>query len=116
MPAFRLLPFLLTAAVLLSATAGCATVVLTDMGGGARPDGRSAAEIARDADIEAAVQARLARDPQLAPSALEVRVRDGVVHLSGHVATARLRERAVRLARGVPGVRRVLVRVTVAGP
>ena len=116
MPVLRLAALLLTAAVVLPAVSGCATAVLTDMGGGARPDGRSAAEIARDADIEAAVQARFARDPQLAPSALEVRVRDGVVHLSGRVATARLRERAVRLARGVPGVRRVLVRVTVAGP
>jgi len=116
MPAFRLLPFLLTAAVLLSATAGCATVVLTDMGGGARSDGRSAAQIARDADIEAAVQARLARDPQLARAAVEVRVRDGVVHLRGRVGSARLRERAVRLARGVPGVRRVLSQLSVADP
>ncbi len=116
MPVLRLAAFFLTAAVVLPAVSGCATAVLTDMGGGARPDGRSAAEIARDADIEAAVQARLARDPQLARAAVEVRVRDGVVHLRGRVGSARLRERAVRLARGVPGVRRVLAQLAVAGP
>ena len=60
--------------------------------------------------------ARLARDPQLARAAVEVRVRDGVVHLRGRVGSARLRERAVRLARGVPGVRRVLSQLSVADP
>ncbi len=102
------------AAVSLLALAGCATAVLT----GAvetPPDGRSAAEIARDADLEAAVNARLARDPELASSAVTVVVRDRVVRLRGRLPSTRLRARAVSLARGVPGVRRVVADIIVTG-
>lgn len=114
MAAFRLLSLLLAAAVLTAATAGCATAVLTGVVE-APPDGRTAAAIARDADIEAAVNARLARDPALAASGVAVDVREGVVRLRGRVASARLRDRAVALARGVPGVRRVVADLVVAG-
>jgi osmotically-inducible protein OsmY len=57
-----------------------------------------------DADTEAAVLDALAADPTVHARDIEVQVKDGAVRLSGLVEVAVQRERAERVARGVPGV------------
>jgi osmotically-inducible protein OsmY len=62
-----------------------------------------------DAQLAAAVEARIYRHPELRPPNLVyVRAHDGVVYLSGVVSTELQREIAVAVAQQVPGERRVL--------
>ena len=62
-----------------------------------------------DAQLAAAVEARIYRHPELRPpNLIYVRARGGVVYLSGLVSTELQREIAVAAARQVPGERRVL--------
>jgi osmotically-inducible protein OsmY len=62
-----------------------------------------------DAKITANVQARLKEHRELgAPNSVYVQTRDGVVYLSGQVATDLQRETAVTVAGQVPGVVRVV--------
>jgi osmotically-inducible protein OsmY len=62
-----------------------------------------------DAALTAAVRARLAEDPALlAPNRVDVSTLDGVVYLSGQVATDTQRLDAVAIARATPGVPRVV--------
>ena len=62
-----------------------------------------------DAQITREVEAQLDEHPQLlAPNLVYVQTLDGVVYLSGQVATELQREEAVLAARGAPGARRVV--------
>jgi osmotically-inducible protein OsmY len=62
-----------------------------------------------DAELAAAVDARLhAHTELLAPNQVYVRVIDGVVYLSGQVATDLQRDDAELIARQTPGVRQVV--------
>jgi osmotically-inducible protein OsmY len=62
-----------------------------------------------DAQISAAVRALLDQDAAMrAPNLIYVQTLDGVVYLSGEVATDLQRETAASAALGVPGVRRVV--------
>jgi osmotically-inducible protein OsmY len=63
----------------------------------------------QDAQISAAVRALLDQDGALrAPNLIYVQTLDGVVYLSGEVATDLQRETAASAALAVPGVRRVV--------
>jgi len=57
-----------------------------------------------DATITSGVQANLAAAPQLHPYAIAVKTDDGVVHLSGNVATGGDRDTAEKIARDTHGV------------
>ena len=62
-----------------------------------------------DAEISAAVRARLDQHTELlAPNRLYVSTLDGVVYLSGEVATDLQRLDALEIARATPGVPRVV--------
>jgi osmotically-inducible protein OsmY len=62
-----------------------------------------------DAELGAAVRARLYAHTELrAPNEVDVRVLDGVVYLSGQVATDLQRTDAELIARAVPGTPRVV--------
>ncbi len=62
-----------------------------------------------DEPLTAEITRRLATHPALAPpDQIYVRTADGVVFLSGQVTTDLQREVADSVARGVPGVRRVV--------
>lgn len=62
-----------------------------------------------DAEISAAVRARLEQHIELlAPNRVSVSTLDGVVYLSGEVATDLQRLDAVAIARATPGVPRVV--------
>lgn len=91
---------------LLLLSAACTTAVI---GGGGEPryrDGGAAVSRA-DAEIAAAVRSGLYRDAALAPYAIRVEVRQGVVVLSGRVPDQALAARAASIAAAVAGVRRV---------
>jgi osmotically-inducible protein OsmY len=57
-----------------------------------------------DADTAAAVMDALTADPELHAATLDVAASDGQVTLRGYVPTPEQRERAERIALGVPGV------------
>lgn len=68
---------------------------------------------ATDAVLFRAVQKRLLEDDDLSEVAIAARVSKGVVTLSGSVPDARLRDRAVEIARTTPGVADVESRIEV---
>lgn len=61
-------------------------------------------EEATDAVLFRAVQERLLEDEKLEDVAISAQVSDGVVTLRGEVPAPELRDRAIEIARGVPGV------------
>jgi len=61
-------------------------------------------EEATDAVLFRAVQERLLEDEKLEDVAISAQVSDGVVTLRGEVSDPKLRDRALEIARGVPGV------------
>ncbi len=68
-----------------------------------------------DADITAAVQRSFAQHVDLeAPNLINVKTSDRVVYLSGIVSTDLQRQTAESLARGAPGVRRVIDSIAVS--
>ena len=66
-----------------------------------------------DAQLGARIKTVLVNDAQLGPRIIEVRVTRGTVTLSGLVGSAAEADRAVELARGVPGVSDVRSRLVV---
>jgi osmotically-inducible protein OsmY len=90
--------------VALSALAGCA----------AQKCGFSACR--GDADISAAVEARLIQHPALEPpNLLRVQTHDHIVYLYGLVDTALERETAESVALGTPGVIKVVNSIGISG-
>lgn len=61
-----------------------------------------------DENVATRVRMALAEDAQTANHAVTVRCEDGVVTLEGEIAPSRVRDRAVDLAAGCEGVRRVV--------
>lgn len=95
---------------------GCGTLVLgTAPSGGYDPaDGRSHEQFMADANISEAVTSRLVHDATVDAMDIRVSTYRGVVTLHGTVSGSQVARRAVTLARGVPGVRRVVSDLTVA--
>lgn len=62
------------------------------------------------------IQTRLLEDDDLEGAAISAQVSQGVVTLSGTVSKAEKRERAVEIARSVPGVSGVNSQIRVKGP
>jgi len=69
---------------------------------------------ATDAVLFRAVQKRLLEDEKLEGVAVSAQVSDGVVTLRGEVPDPKLRDRALEIARGVPGVVEVRSEIRVA--
>jgi hyperosmotically inducible protein len=72
-------------------------------------------EYATDAVLFRSVQRRLLEDEKLERVAIAARVENGVVNLSGTVPSAKLRDRAVEVAKKTSGVVRVDSNIQVAG-
>ena len=79
----------------------------------ATQDDRSAGQTFSDQWIHAKVKAELVGS-SVKSSALSIKVRKGVVTLKGVVDSAAEKERAVALARGVSGVKKVVDKIFVA--
>ena len=73
-------------------------------------------EAIEDAQLGVRVKTALVNDAQLGPRVIEVRVTRGVVTLSGLLGSASEADRAVALARGVPGVSEVRSQLVVRQP
>ena len=67
--------------------------------------GVKAAEVTSDAAITAAVKVKLAADPEISAVKIDVDTADGVVTLNGRVASPGLVDKAVEIAKTVPGVK-----------
>ena len=72
-------------------------------------------EVVTDAAITTAVKTKLLGDGKTPGLKIDVDTDDGVVTLTGDVATAESRAEALRLARTTKGVKRVVDKLTVAG-
>jgi hyperosmotically inducible periplasmic protein len=68
---------------------------------------RSTGQVIDDALITTKVKASLATDPQVSALAIDVDSAEGVVTLTGVVEGEPQRQRAIQLAQGMEGVRRV---------
>jgi hyperosmotically inducible protein len=68
-----------------------------------------------DAGVTATVKAKLLADPDVSGLRLDVDTKDGVVTLTGNVATQAQEAEALRIARTTDNVRNVVDRITVEG-
>ena len=87
---------------------------LEEMGEDLRRAGTAAAEATGDAAITAAVKVKLAADRDLSASRINVDTSDGVVTLTGSIASPAFNEHAERLAKSVPGVKAVQTNLRVS--
>lgn len=67
-----------------------------------------------DDHIVDSVRLKLVNDPDVKGGALQVEAKDGVVTITGRVATQKARDKAERLAKKVKGVSKVENQITVA--
>jgi hyperosmotically inducible protein len=68
---------------------------------------RSAGQVIDDALITTKIKSSFAADPQVSALAIDVDTVDGVVSLTGVVESEAQRQRAIQLAQGMDGVKRV---------
>ncbi len=85
---------------------GCASLFV----GGATRGGYTASQ--HDAAITALIRKRLAADRRVDAAAIDVSTYRGTVTLYGRVASARARQAAIDVSRGVQGVRRVVSKLS----
>lgn len=76
-------------------------------------DQQSAGSYVDDATITTRVKARFANDPSVSAMAIQVETLRGAVQLSGFSKSSAERSNAETLAKGVPGVARVINNITV---
>ena len=103
----RVASMLLFLAVLLP-LAGCTNYLASE-------EGRTVGEVTDDSAIHARVKGGLVLARGVPGWPIDVDVREGVVVLTGEVATEEQRARAIGIARGVPGVKDVQDRLAVVG-
>ena len=92
-----------TRALAIAATIAAAVFMML-MAAGCSMMSKPANDGISDATITSAVEANLAAQPRLAPYTIAVKTDDGVVHLSGNVATGGDRDAAEKVAQGSHGV------------
>jgi hyperosmotically inducible protein len=95
---------------------GCTSMVVggAATGGQATANtGRSGKQATDDASITSAINTRFVHDDLVRAVDVHVETRQGIVTLTGMVDTPAASQRALQLARGTPGVRRVDSRLTV---
>ena len=69
--------------------------------------GTKAVDVASDATITGTVKLKLAADTQVSAREINIDTANGVVTLNGRVASTELIDRAVEIAKSVPGVKEV---------
>ena len=68
---------------------------------------RSVGEVIDDSLITAKIKTSMAADPQVSALAIDVDTANGVVSLTGEVKSEEARQRAIQLAQGTEGVKKV---------
>jgi len=86
----------------------------TTAGQKAKQTTAKATQVVEDPAITAAVKTKLLADKTVAGLKIDVDTKDGVVTLNGTADTRAEAQRAVKLARGTSGVKRVVNNLTVA--
>jgi hyperosmotically inducible periplasmic protein len=86
---------------------GILLAVLMVMSGAATAGERSTGQVIDDATITTKVKASFVTDPQVSALAIDVDTANGVVSLTGVVDGVAERQRAIQLAQGIEGVKRV---------
>ncbi len=93
---------------------GCGAMVVGGAGNQQdSKDRRAAAEIDRDGAITNTINSKYVKDPQVNAMDISVNTYRGTVTLRGHVHSEFDAQRAVRIAKGVAGVRKVISRLQV---
>ena len=87
----------LVALIVLASLAGCKNYLVSE-------EGRTVGEVTDDSAIHVRVKTGLTFARGVNGLRIDVDVREGVVTLSGRVNSEKQRTRALRVARGVPGV------------
>ncbi len=87
--------------------AGILLAIFIGVAGTALAGERSTGQAIDDTLITTKVKASFAADPQVSALAITVDTDDAVVHLSGVVENESERQRAIQLAQGIEGVKRV---------
>lgn len=100
----------MTAAVAVMALTGCKMMENSHSGG------RTAGRVLDDKTITAKVSEKLENEPVYKFSNVDVKTFDGIVQLSGFVATNDQKQRAGELAQSVDGVTRVVNNITMKPP
>jgi BON domain len=86
---------------------GILLAILLVVSGAATAGERSTGQVIDDATITTKVKASFVADPQVSALAIDVDTADGVVSLTGVVEGEPERQRAIQLAQGIEGVKRV---------
>jgi hyperosmotically inducible periplasmic protein len=86
---------------------GILLAILMVVAGAAMAGERSTGQAIDDTLITTKVKASLATDPQVSALAITVETDNGIVTLSGVVENESERQRAIQLAQGIDGVKRV---------
>jgi hyperosmotically inducible periplasmic protein len=86
---------------------GILLAVLMVVSGVATAGERSTGQVIDDATITTKVKASFVADPQVSALAIDVDTANGVVSLTGVVDGEAERQRAIQLAQGIEGVKRV---------
>jgi hyperosmotically inducible protein len=86
---------------------GILLAILMVVAGVALAGERSTGQAVEDTLITTKVKASFAADPQVSALAISVDTENGVVSLSGVVESESERQRAIQLAQGIDGVKRV---------
>jgi hyperosmotically inducible protein len=86
---------------------GILLAILIVVSGAATAGERSTGQVIDDATITTKVKASFVADPQVSALAIDVDTADGVVSLTGVVEGEPERQRAIQLAQGIEGVKRV---------
>jgi osmotically-inducible protein OsmY len=84
-----------------------ALMAVSMVGCSSMPQPQSPEEAIEDGVVTARVKAALTEDPVTAPHGIKVETFKGTVQLSGYVETPEARNRALKVARSVGGVKQV---------
>lgn len=102
--------------LMLTGLSGCAGTLLGNPQAGGYPGthtGRSHAQISADGAMTSNIESRFRRDDVLSTVDIQVNTYNNVVTLYGYVASRRVADRAVSMARAVNGVSQVISKLAV---
>lgn len=104
--------FILFTAILVS---GCASLVVGTGGGSSGNDSRSSDQIRSDAVITNKINRAYVKDKNIPAMDIRVSTLRGAVTLKGNVSNGKIKVRAVSIAKGIAGVKKVYPLLNVRG-
>ncbi len=111
--------FRLTLILLAMNLSGCTAAVLIGAGAGVyyvATDERQVGTIASDAGITSTIKSKFLKDEHINAFDINVDTYEGVVTLHGNVPSESVKERAITLASGVKGVKKIVTKLVIVPP